>query len=101
MVPPHFPLSINDWFPLSSTEIDLLSPFRNARGGNAESIYLSADQKGVSMDGVELSSMDYWSGLINGRGRKGDNAAPLTVFNVTRGKKYRFHIVMASGEFAY
>lgn len=101
MVPPHFPLLINDWFPLSSTEIDLLSPFRNARGGNAESLYLSAEQKGVSVDGVELSSMDYWSGLINGRGRKGDNAAPLTVFNVTRGKKYRFHIVMASGEFAY
>ena len=38
-VPPHFPMVINDWFPLSSTEIDLLSPYRNSRGGNAQSIF--------------------------------------------------------------
>ncbi|XP_078367750.1 uncharacterized protein LOC144651673 [Oculina patagonica] len=101
MLPPHFPMVINDWFPFSSTEVDLLSPFRNSHGGNAESLFLSPDKKGSSLDGVELTSMDYWSGLINGRGRKGNNTAPLTVFDVTRGKKYRLHIVMASGEFAY
>ena len=100
-VPPHFPMVINDWFPLSSTEIDLMSPFRNAGPGSAESLFISPDKKGSSLDGVELTSMDYWSGLINGRGRKGNNTSPLTVFNVIRGKKYRLHIVMASGEFAY
>ncbi|KAL9951973.1 hypothetical protein ACROYT_G044736 [Oculina patagonica] len=98
---PHFPVVITDWFPVASTEIQLLDPFQFAPVGTAKSVFLPIEKKGASFDGVKLSSMDYWSGLINGRGRKGNNSAPLTVFMATRGKRYRLHIVLASGEFAY
>lgn len=97
----HFSMVINDWFPLPSTEMDLLNPLRSLRRGNAEKRFNSPDRRGFSFDGVELTVMDYWSGLINGRGRKGNNTAPLTIFEVTQGNLNRFHIVMASGEFAY
>lgn len=56
---------------------------------------------GVSGDGIEVSAIEFWSGLINGRGRSGNNSAPLTVFVVEEGQKYRMHIVSAAGEFTY
>ena len=43
--------------------------------------------------------MEFWSGLINGRGKKGNNGAPLTVFNANVDKKHRLHIVSAAGDF--
>lgn len=52
----------------------------------------------MSLDGSFFSLFRVQSGLINGRGRyrdpvKGNNFAPLTVFNVTRGKRYRFRVI--------
>jgi FtsP/CotA-like multicopper oxidase with cupredoxin domain len=35
----------------------------------------------------------YQSGLINGRGRYDDNEAPLEVFTVTSGQRYRFRMI--------
>ena len=98
---PHFPVVISDWFPIHSTEIQILDPFKVAPVGSAKYVFLPTEKKGASFDGVKVSSMDFWSGLINGRGRKGNNSAPLTVFIASRGKRYRLHIVLASGEFAY
>ena len=57
--------------------------------------------KDYSFDGVKLSSLAYNSGLINGRGRFRDNQAPLSIFKVEKGNKFRFHIVGALSEYAY
>lgn len=98
---PHLYMVVNDWFPVPSSEIELHDPFKSVGVGRAGSLFNPIDKKGASFDGVKVSSMDYWSGLINGRGRKGNNSAPLSVFTVTQGKRHRIHLVMASGEFAY
>lgn len=98
---PYFSMVINDWFPVPSTEIQLLDPFSSTNTGTGKSLFNPIDLKGASFDGVKVSSMDYWSGLINGRGRKGNNTAPLTVFTAIQGKRHQAHIVSASGEFAY
>lgn len=98
---PHFPLMISDWFPVPSTEIQILDPFTVARPAGTAKVFLPIEKKGASFDGVKVSSMDYWSGIINGRGRKGKNSAPLTVVMAVGGIRHRVHIVLASGEFAY
>lgn len=49
-----------------------------------------------SLDGSFFSMFRFQSGLINGRGRVHspiNNMAPLTVFNVEQGKKYRFRVI--------
>ncbi|XP_014787383.1 uncharacterized protein LOC106881494 isoform X1 [Octopus bimaculoides] len=53
-----------------------------------------------SLDGAHYSLFDFQSGLVNGRGRYYNesgkhNGAPLTVFEVESGKKYRFRVIAA------
>lgn len=58
--------------------------------------------KSFSEDGAEISNIVYWSGLINGRGRKeAQTVTPLSVFRVTRHNLYRFRLIGAQNIFAY
>ena len=53
-------------------------------------------------DGTEVGPIPYWSGLINGRGRRtASTYSPLSVFPVTTNKAYRFRIVGAQSVYAY
>ena len=46
--------------------------------------------KHYSVDGHELTSLLYTSGLINGRGRFDERKLPLTTFNVKHGNRSRY-----------
>ncbi|KAL4234706.1 hypothetical protein ACF0H5_006348 [Mactra antiquata] len=60
-----------------------------------------------SLDGSFFSMFDIKSGLINGRGRYYDpvtgqgNKAPLTVYHVTKSKKYRFRVIGVGGLYPF
>lgn len=96
----YFTAVLSDWFPVPSTELQVLNPYDVTRGSGSKH-FNHNDLLAVSGDGVEVSVMEFWSGLINGRGRKGNNGAPLAVFSAKVGEKHRMHIVSAAGEFAY
>ena len=60
--------------------------------------------KTISMDGVEVGFIPYWSGLINGKGRHSDvpyHKSRLHIFEVQQGKTYRFRLIGAQGLYAY
>lgn len=44
-------------------------------------------------DGTFIALFPYWSGLINGRGRRGDIPTPLNVFSVMANSMYRFRVI--------
>ena len=50
----------------------------------------NAHNKHYSVDGHELTSVLYTSGLINGRGRFDERKLPLATFNVKNGKRSRY-----------
>ena len=57
-----------------------------------------------SADGAEVGPVPYWSGIINGRGRYKNVdflKVNLSIFNVERGKTYRFRLVGAQANYAY
>ena len=57
-----------------------------------------------SADGAEVGPVPYWSGIINGRGRYKNIdflKVNLSIFNVERGKTYRFRLVGAQANYAY
>ncbi|KAL3853436.1 hypothetical protein ACJMK2_016973 [Sinanodonta woodiana] len=60
-----------------------------------------------AIDGTQFDNFQFHSGLINGRGRFYDprtghhNGAPLTVFNVFRGRSYRFRVIGAANMLAF
>ena len=57
----------------------------------AGNYHLEIEDRDHSFDASKLSSIKFTSGLINGRGRFGDNMAPLSVFHVTPGGAFRLH----------
>lgn len=97
---PYFTAVLSDWFPVPSTDLQILNPFA-FQPGSATRHFNSGELMGVSVDGVPVTVFEFWSGLINGRGRKDNNTAPLTVFTAEQGNTHRMHIVSAAGDFAY
>lgn len=58
--------------------------------------------RGKRIDGSDIGPTPFFSGLVNGRGRKFQDAAtPLTVFSVTSGNYYLFRVVGAMSRAAY
>ncbi len=58
----------------------------------------------VSFDGTEVGFIPFWSGLINGKGRHGDvpyHSSRLHIFEVERGKTYRFRLIGSQGLYAF
>ena len=57
-----------------------------------------------SPDGVEVGPVNFWSGLINGRGRHKDidyDKTYLSVFTIRRNERHRFRLIGAQGLFAF
>ncbi len=53
-------------------------------------------------DSTEVGPIPYWSGLINGRGIHSEfTPAPLSVFQVSANRAYRFRIIGAQSVYAY
>ncbi len=51
-------------------------------------------------DSTEVGPIPYWSGLINGRGIHNEST-PLSVFQVSANRAYRFRIIGAQSVYAY
>ena len=58
-------------------------------------------ERGRRYDGSDNGPIPFYSGFINGRGRVGNNIAPLSVFNVTYGDYKLIRIVGAMSQEAY
>ena len=57
-----------------------------------------------SADGAEVGPIPYWSGIINGKGRRKSvdfTNTLLSSFNVGSGDTYRFRLIGAQGNYAY
>lgn len=51
-------------------------------------------------DGTLEGPIQYWSGLVNGKGRR-KNKAPLSVFSVKQEKKYVLHMINTGLAYPY
>ncbi|XP_048588242.1 laccase-4 isoform X2 [Nematostella vectensis] len=93
-------ITIADWYPVTSSEMLLDSPFNMPIGGPGERFDNPATRTFI-FDGTEVSALQYWSTLIHGRGRKGNNKGPLHHFAVRPGTRIRIHVIMAGEEYNY
>ena len=84
----------------TATELETSNPYKTFNRGSGTFHYQTIDRD-HSFDGVKCSSLQYISGLINGRGRYNNNKAPLSIFKVKKDEKFQLHLVGAMGEYAY
>ncbi|CAH1800522.1 unnamed protein product [Owenia fusiformis] len=96
----RFPFILNDWQHTDASTLDLMSPWRQERRGAGELVN-PPSHRGYSHDGIKTSSLQYISGMINGKGRWNGNLAPLTEFNVTSNARVVFNLVNAGLEYAF
>ena len=100
-------LSLLDW--QKSNSIDLFtqihSSIRYFDIENATELREASEPpRTYSSDGAEVGPVNYWSGLINGRGRHSSvsyTSSNLSIFDVSPGSAYRFRLVGAQSLFAY
>jgi len=91
-VPTDMIMAVGDWHHENSDEVYIKMIYGNYIGRNR---YASTH----TLEGGNFSSVPWVSGLINGKGRYIDKLtghkvmAPLSWFNVTRGRKYRFRVI--------
>jgi len=97
---PYHVAVISDWYHRTATELETSNPYKTFDRGSGRFHYQTF-YRYHSFDGVKCSSVQYTSGLINGRGRYKNNKAPLSVFKVESGTKFKLHLVGAMGEYAY
>ncbi|KAK3737218.1 hypothetical protein QZH41_001818 [Actinostola sp. cb2023] len=94
---PYMTLMIHDWYSMHSTELLIRSPYSRPPG--IGDVFQDAVNRSYLFDGSETSPLRYWSSLINGKGRHGNNNAPLSVFTVKPGQKHRIHLIFPSLEY--
>ena len=93
---------VQDWYELDSRDRMVVDPWvlpKSMRGPG--DLNLPPDQREYSQDGVQLSAMTGYTGMINGRGRSGNLQLPLTTVNVTHGETVRLCVVNVGAEFAW
>ena len=65
-------------------------PLGEVPQGDRDQLYMP---RTVSVDGIEVGPVPYWSGLINGRGRYDRSTySILSTFSVMPGMSYRFRL---------
>ncbi|CAH1271167.1 KLHL24 [Branchiostoma lanceolatum] len=99
-VMPSVPVILHDWYHVESTAYWISNVFRLENGGDGE-YELGAYQRSFSHDGVKLSSRAFNSALINGRGRYGNNKAPLSTFSVSPGGDVGFRIIHVGPDYPF
>ena len=93
-VPGDHTLTLLDW------QRDGYLPVPKRSDVRSDNLYVNT----CSADGAEVGPIPYWSGIINGKGQhKGIPFinTSLSIFNVERGKTYRFRLIGAQGIYAY
>lgn len=105
--PERHTLSLLDWQREASLDLfvrihSALGFFPDKRIGDVPQDRDSLYQATRGPDGTEVGPIPYWSGLINGRGRRTESTySPLTVFPVAVNNTYRFRIIGAQSVYAY
>ncbi|CAH1243344.1 Hypp7073 [Branchiostoma lanceolatum] len=99
-VMPSVPVMLQDWYHIEATPYWISNSFSLENGGDGEYL-LGAYERGFSQDGVKISSREYNSGLINGRGRFDNNKAPLSTFLVSSGGHVNFRLIHVGMDYPY
>ncbi|XP_048577660.1 LOW QUALITY PROTEIN: L-ascorbate oxidase [Nematostella vectensis] len=89
---PYHVITLSDWFPWHSTEIEISNPLRITRKGYGD-IFYANEKLSYMFDWTIENHLHYWSGLVNGKGRHGNNTAPLSIFRVKPGSTYQLHVI--------
>ena len=106
-LPENHTLTLLDWQREASLDLfvkihSTLGFYRMTNLGDVPMRNSEPDGRSRSADGVEVGPVPYWSGLINGRGRRASNIyTPLSEFTVTHESVYRFRIIGAQSLYAY
>ena len=107
-MPQNHTLTLIDWQPKNSLElftqlhsgIRFYDQFTVPSPGNDQRI-----RRTCSPDGIEVGPVNFWSGLINGRGRHREinyDQTYLSVFTIpSRDQRYRFRLIGAQGLYAF
>ena len=108
-IPGEHTLSLTDW--LEEPSLDVVTRASAGLGlypdipiGQVPTSSDTAFTPTSSYDGSGISAIPFFSGLIDGKGRHSDVSyvkTRLSVFTVEQGKRYRFRLVGAQGDFAY
>ena len=98
-------VSVTDWFAQSMSTFGQMNPYGTSglrKGSGGVDLYYHYEDRQYSVDGVELTTVKYQSGLINGRGRsEGMGTLPLETFNVNSDMTYRFRVASMAAEFSF
>ncbi|XP_078664411.1 uncharacterized protein LOC144907345 isoform X1 [Branchiostoma floridae x Branchiostoma belcheri] len=97
---PSVPVILHDWYHTEATPYWISNLFRLEHGGDGTYL-LGAYERSFSQDGVKLSSREYNSALINGRGRFRNNMAPLSTFTVPSGGSVNFRIIHVGPDYPF
>lgn len=94
---------MGDWTHIDGKTLKVINPTSAdpLDMGSGESFYAHANFKDFSHDYVNAAAILWQSALINGRGRHGNEKYPLTRFNVTRGRTYRFRMANVGAEYSF
>lgn len=96
---PYFLVTMGDWFHHTSTDTEITHPFAvDIEELGTGEFLVGYSYRDYSVDGIETNAFNFESGLINGRGRYGNNTSPLAIFTVNSNVTYRFRIVNAGSE---
>ncbi|XP_078686410.1 uncharacterized protein LOC144919067 [Branchiostoma floridae x Branchiostoma belcheri] len=97
---PSVPVILHDWYHVEATPYWISNMFRLEYGGDG-AYELGAYERTFSHDGIKVSSREYNSALINGRGRFGNNRAPLSTFTVPSGGSVNFRIIHVGPDYPF
>ena len=98
---PEHHITVGDWTTLDShtvhiNDLDILDIDYPGTGQG----YTLHDHRSVMLDGASVTTLEWDSGLVNGRGRyESDQPFPLTTFRVVQGQQYRFRMVNVGSDF--
>ncbi|ELU05995.1 hypothetical protein CAPTEDRAFT_208606 [Capitella teleta] len=96
-VQPYFVLSVLDWYHVTANHFETTSPFTNNGPGHG---FAHDTTRRQSHDGLQLSTVKYVSGLINGRGRN-KYPTPLSDFKLVPEEENVFMMCHTGSEYGY
>ncbi len=86
---PSFTMAIGDWFHLDGADVVVENTLGHGQTRDLSSLTTPNSDLGYSLDGVQMTTVKYKSGLIEGRGRYNDQSFPLTKYHVRPGTTHR------------
>ncbi len=107
--PEHHTVMLLEWYQVPTKMImsqlrTSTGLFTSTRTGRVPTSSKDRYETTVSFDGTEVGFIPFWSALINGKGRHRGvdyRTSRLHVFQVDRGKTYRFRLIGSQGHNAF